>query len=209
MTEFHDVRFPLALGFGARGGPSLRTDITRLASGAEHRNSPHDHARRRYDVGPGVKSLEDLSALIRFFQARKGQRHSFRFRDPLDHQSGLPGATLSMSDETIGMGDGVQTVFQLIKVYEDAGGRHERIITKPIAGTLLLAAGGQFISATLDTDSGQVSFDTPPGTGQVITAGFQFDVPVRFDTDHLAITLETFQAGTAGSVPLIEVPDHA
>lgn len=209
MTDFHDVSFPLTLGFGACGGPSRRTDIVRLASGREHRNTPHAHAVRRYDVGAGAKSIDDLKTLIRFFEARGGQRHAFRFRDPLDHQSGLPGATLGASDEIIGTGDGTRTAFQLIKTYGDVAGSSGRVISKPVDGTVMTAVDGVVSASAVDPLTGVVTFTAPPSLGAIITAGFQFDVSVRFDVGRLDISLETFATGSALNIPLIEVIDHA
>lgn len=209
MTDFHDVAFPLPLAFGARGGPSRKTDIVPLSNGHEHRNSPHAHSRRRYDVGIGIKSLSDIHVLIAFFEARHGQRYAFRLRDPIDHQSNAPGTTLSIGDQDIGVGDGIQTEFLLKKTYADTSGLHERAITKPVAGSVLVALDGVQTPVTVDALTGGVTFNTPPMSGAIISAGFQFDVPVRFDTDRLDISLEGFGAGQALNIPLIEVLDHA
>ena len=122
MTDFHNIRFPLSLAFGASGGPIRRTDITRLASGAEHRNTPHSQSRRRYNAGAGIKSLDEVHELIVFFESRFGQLHSFRFRDPLDYKSCKPDEDISPTDEIIGTGDDQTQSFHLIKTYSDAAG---------------------------------------------------------------------------------------
>ena len=54
-------------------------------------------------------------------------------------------------------------------------------------------------------DKGVVEFSSPPGDGASITAGFQFDVPVRFVEDRIEVNRATFLAGEAPSVPLVEV----
>ncbi|HHI89232.1 MAG TPA: TIGR02217 family protein [Hellea balneolensis] len=198
---FHDVSFPLSLAKGASGGPMRRTEIVTLASGAEQRNAPQADSRRRYDVGVGVRSLADLQTLLAFFEARRGQLHGFRFRDPFDH---------SAKAEQIGIGDGIQTDFQLVKTYQDAAGAWVRTITRPVAGTVAIYEDGTPAQGvSVDTNTGLVSFNTPPASGKVLTADFEFDVPVRFDTDHIAATLEGFGAGKAVSVPLIEILPHA
>lgn len=204
MSQFHDVSFPFPLGFGARGGPLRRTEIVELASGREERNSPHAHARRRYDAGPGVKTLDDLAALIAFFEERRGQLYSFRFRDPLDHKSCKPSASPSDEDQAIGTGDGVQTVFGLTKAYGSGAGAYLRPVSYPVTGSVLAAVNG--VPAAFSVNgSGQVVFDAAPPAGASVTAGFEFDVPVRFDTDHLDIAMDAFEAGAVPSVPLIEV----
>jgi len=212
MTDFHNARFPLSLAFGASGGPSRRTDIIRLASGAEHRNTPHAHSRRRYNAGAGVKSVDELYDLIEFFEARFGQLHSFRFRDPLDYKSCKPDEDISPTDEIIGTGDGVTENFRLIKTYSDAAGIYKRRITKPVLETVKIALNGTEIPASefsVDELKGVVIFTAPPPPEASITAGFEFDVPVRFDTEHLDVSLEAFGAGQAINIPLIEVLDYA
>lgn len=209
MTDFHDTVLPLPLAFGARGGPSRKTDVVALASGGEYRNSPQALSRRTYDAGAGLKSLADIQILMAFFEARGGALHGFRLRDPMDHRSGLAASIVSASDQQIGIGDGEQTVFQLIKIYADSAGSYVRPITKPVEGTVLIAVNGISVTAAIDALTGAVTFDVPPINGAVISAGFQFDVPVRFATDHLEVSLENFGAGKTAQIPLIEVQDHA
>ena len=207
--NFHNISFPLPLAFGASGGPARRTEITTLASGAEYRNTPHAHARRRYDAGAGITSLDDLHTLTAFFEARRGQLHSFRFRDPVDHKSCPPGADISAADQVIGQGDGSTADFQLAKTYADMAGDYVRPITKPVATSVMVAVDDQSAIVSVDELTGMISFAIPPASGAVITAGFEFDVPVRFDTDRLTLALEAFGAGQAAHIPLIEVLGHA
>jgi len=212
MTDFHNIRFPLSLGFGASGGPSRRIDITQLASGAEHRNAAHANSRRRYNAGAGVKSVDELYDLIEFFEARFGQLHSFRFRDPVDYKSSKPDEDISPTNQTIGTGDGETQSFHLIKTYSDTAGEYKRRITKPVLETVKIALNGTEIPASefsVDELKGVVIFTVPPPPEASVTAGFEFDVPVRFDTEHLDVSLEAFGAGQAINIPLIEVLDYA
>jgi len=212
MTDFHNIRFPLSFGFGASGGPSRRIDITPLASGAEHRNASHANSRRRYNAGAGVKSIDEIYELIEFFEARIGQLHSFRFRDPLDYKSCKPDDDISPTDEIIGTGDAETQNFHLIKTYFDAAGIYKRRITKPVLETVKIALNGTEIPASgfsVDELKGIITFTAPPPPEASITAGFEFDVAVRFDTEQLDVSLEAFGAGQAINIPLIEVLDHA
>lgn len=206
MSQFHDVTFPFSVALGARGGPVRRTEIVPLASGREERNSPSAHSRRRWNAAPGIKTLDDIAILTAFFEARRGQLYGFRFRDPVDHVSG-PGVT--PMDQSLGIGDGATTIFQLIKRYEDAGSIYDRPICKPVADSVRIAVDGieqtDGTDFSVDTDTGEVSFTSPPVTGSVLTAGFRFDVPVRFDADRLDISLEGFEAGEVADLPLIEI----
>jgi len=212
MSDFHNIRFPLPLAFGASGGPVRRTEITQLASGAEHRNAAHAQSRRRYNAGAGIKTIAELYDLIAFFEARFGQLYSFRFRDPTDFKSCKPNEIISATDQIIGMGDGTPKEFQLIKTYSDGAGSYERVITKPVSGMVKVAIDGAEISRSefaVNELAGTISFNTAPLPGAVISAGFEFDVPVRFDTEQLDVSLEAFGAGQVINVPLIEVLHHA
>jgi uncharacterized protein (TIGR02217 family) len=194
---FHAVRFPLDVALGARGGPERATDIVTLASGREERNSRWAHSRRRWNAGYGVKSHADMQAVLAFFEERRGRFHSFLWRDGLDH---------SAEEQAIGTGNGVLTAFQLVKRYGASFDPYVRPITKPVAATVRVwvagveATSGLSVSAT----TGVVTFDVAPTAG-AITASFEFDVPVRFDTDRLDIELSSFDAADAPSIPVIEV----
>ena len=201
LANFHEVSFPVPLALAASGGPERRTEIVSLASGAEMRNAVWAGSRRRWDVGSAVLKLDMLQTLVAFFEARGGRLHGFRFRDALDDRSGAPGALVSAMDQLIGTGDGVTTQFELIKSYGD----YSRRIRKPVAGTIIAAVDGVETPITEDTVNGSVLFDSAPASGAVVSAGFRFDCPVRFDTDRLDITLEAVRAGRAVRVPLIEL----
>lgn len=204
MNQFHDVLFPLSVGFGARGGPLRLTEIVERASGFEERNSPWSQSRRRWDAGPGIRSQDDLATLVSFFEERRGPLYAFRFRDPIDFKSCLPSGTISMDDQNIGTGDGTLTTFNLTKTYGSGATAYVRSITHPDPGSLLVAIDGILTAVTLGS-SGEIEFATPPANGAQITSGYEFDVPVRFDTDRLDISLDSFDGGDAGPVPLVEV----
>jgi uncharacterized protein (TIGR02217 family) len=208
---FHDIRFPLRLSLGTSGGPVRRTDIVDLSNGREARNGRWRDSRRVYDAGSAVRSVGDLYAVVAFFEARGGALNGFRFRDPLDHASGAPGKPVTMLDQPLGTGDGVTARFQLVKTYGDRAGQWVRTIAKPVEGTVLLAVQGRAQAAgvdyTLDAVTGVVTFKPGriPAAGQAITAGFEFDVPVRFATDRLEVSLEAFEAGRIPTIPLMEI----
>ena len=204
---FHEVRFPDDISRGARGGPERRTQIIELASGDEERNASWANSRRRYDVAYGIRRADDLAAVVAFFEARNGRLYGFRWKDWADWKSCLPSQTPAATDQNIGTGDGATTDFQLVKVYSSGSQSWTRTITKPVDGTVLVAIDG--VEATsgwsVDTTTGIVSFTIAPASDVVITAGFEFDVPVRFDTDTLDVTLDVERLGSITSIPLIEV----
>lgn len=208
---FHEVRFPTGIALGASGGPERRTEIVELASGHEERNSPWADSRRRFDAGYGVRTRDDLHAVIAFFEARHGRLHGFRFRDHADFRSCAPLQTPAPLDQVLGTGDGATDIFQLVKTYQSGPAGWTRTITKPVAGTVRVAVAGvektEGTDFTVDVTTGLVTFvfgQIPPA-GAEVTAGFEFDVPVRFDTDHLNIRLSDFIAGEIPSIPLVEL----
>ena len=211
MQAFHEVRFPVEIGIRSRGGPERRTDIVSLGSGREERNARWIHARRRYDAGAGVKSMAALSQVVAFFEERRGRLHGFRFKDRLDFRSSLSGAAPQMTDQIIGAGTGSQAAFSLIKTYGGNFSPYQRAISKPVAGSVLVAVNGLAKTSgthfTVDTTTGVVTFvgGQIPANGAVVTAGYEFDVPVRFDTDRLDIDMASFAAGEIPTIPLIEI----
>ncbi len=206
MTGFHEVRFPLRLALGTSGGPVRRTEIVNLSNGRETRNSRWAHSRRAYDAGSGLRSAADLYEVLEFFEARQGQLYGFRFRDPLDHASAAPESAVTALDQKIGTGDGVTDAFQLVKHYGDAGASYARTILKPVAGSVLVAVDGvERADFTCDAATGLVRLASAPPAGAEVTAGFTFDVPVRFDTDRIDVSLSAFHAGRIPAIPLMEI----
>ncbi|MCI4646423.1 MAG: DUF2460 domain-containing protein [Hyphomonadaceae bacterium] len=203
LSSFHEVRFPLAIAFGAIGGPERRTDIIQLASGAEQRTASWSGSRRRWDVGSAVQTLEELHDLTAFFEARRGALYGFRFRDFTDDRSCGPEQDPAPTDQALGIGDDGETEFQLVKHYGD----YARPILKPVTGSVRIALDGveQSSGFSVDNTTGVVTFSSAPGVGVAITAGFEFDCPARFDTDRLEASLEGFGAGRIVNAQLVEL----
>lgn len=206
---FHEIRFPANLSFGSVGGPERRTEVVTLQNGHEERNTPWAHSRRRYDAGVGLRSLDDMEALIAFFEARRGRLHGFRWKDWSDYKSCQASRPPSALDQVIGTGDGVQRVFRLQKTYRSGEQVYVRPVAKPVLGSVLVAVAQdpkvEGLEFGVDPATGLVSFETAPALGTEISAGFEFDVPVRFDTDHIQTSVASFQAGDVPSVPVVEV----
>lgn len=206
MTPFHDVLFPLDIALNSEGGPQRRTEIVALVSGHEQRNAQWAHSRRSWNAGYGVKSMADIEKVTAFFEARRGRLHAFRFRDPFDHQSSAYGKAHAATDQAIGEGDGAALTFSLAKTYSSGGADYRRPIARPVAGTVRAAvAGAETAAFTADDTTGAITFAVAPPAGAIITAGFIFDCPARFDTDALRVNLAAFRAGDIPSIPLIEV----
>lgn len=209
--NFHEVRFPTEISLGATGGPERRTDVVTLGSGYEERNARWADSRRTYNAGYGIRSLDDLHAVIAFFEERRGQLYGFRWRDPLDRSSASPESATTALDQVIGTGDGATAAFQLTKTYGSAHAPWSREIRKPVAGTITIAVDGIALAIgsdfDVDTTTGLITFEPAsiPAAATTITAGFEFDVPVRFGTDKLDVNLSGFKHGAIPSIPIVEV----
>ncbi|SFV11382.1 TIGR02217 family protein [Methylobacterium sp. 174MFSha1.1] len=207
-SPFHEVRFPLALSYGSRGGPERRTEIVTLGSGDEERNALWRHSRRSYNAGPALRSAEDVALLVAFFEERRGPLYGFRWRDTFDHSSAPLGQAPAPTDQRLGTGDGATRGFPLAKIYGAAFAPYARPITKPVAGSVLVAVGGVALAAsafTLDATTGLVTLKAAPAPGTLVTAGFTFDVPVRFATDRIEIDHQALRAGVVADIPILEI----
>ena len=204
---FHEVRFPDNISRGARGGPERRTQVVELASGDEERNASWANSRRRYDVAYGIRRADDLAAVVAFFEARNGRLHGFRYKDWADYKSALPSQAITATDQQIGTGTGSLQTFQLAKRYTSGAQTWVRTIAKPVAGTVRIALGmvEQMSGWTVDTTTGLITFTTAPAGSVIVRAGFEFDVPVRFDSDTLDVSLDFERLGSITSIPLLEI----
>ena len=211
MADFHEVRFPLDIALKSRGGPRRRTEVVTLGSGRETRNARWSRSRRRFDAGYGVKSIAALSSVVAFFEERRGMLYGFRFRDRADFKSCAPDAAPGPFDQKIGTGDGAQRSFQLVKTYGAAFAPYAREIAKPVTGSVRIGVSGVEKSAATDfdidhtTDNVSLKFGRAPDSGALVTAGFLFDVPARFDTDYLEVDFAAFDAGEIPKIPIIEI----
>ncbi|GAA0784137.1 TIGR02217 family protein [Roseibium denhamense] len=209
MDGFLDEQFPAGVAFGALGGPERRTEVVGLATGYETRNARWADSRRRYDAATGIRSLADLRDVVAFFEKVRGRLYGFRFRDPFDHSSTNTAALPSAFDQWIGAGDGTIDRFALRKAYGAGIAGYSRLIRLPDPSSAKCAINGQELvrgsDFSVDPVTGELVFSLPPPAGEAVTAGFLFDVPVRFDTDRLELSLTHFEAGDIPSIPLIEI----
>ena len=207
MVDFDETQLPLRVGFGARGGPGFSTEIVTIDNGFERRNQNWAQARRRYDARTALRSAADAAALLAFFHARAGRARGFRLQDWSDFSSAADNIGAAVwSDQALGTGTGSATQFQLVKIYSSGGVLHQRAIRKPVAGSVRIGvAGAQLLTGwSVDPATGMVTFAAAPANGAAVTAGYWFDVPVRFDTDILTLTAEDFVA-LRGAIPLVEI----
>jgi uncharacterized protein (TIGR02217 family) len=197
---FSVVQFPNAIALGATGGPNYSTDIVTNFAGYEQRNVNWSQSRGRWNVASGIKSNSDMATLIAFFRARQGRAIGFRFKDYSDYE---------VIAGNIGTGDDTETEFQLSKQYTSGSATVNRTITKLVAGTYAVyidtVVQTETTDYTIDTTTGIVTFISAPATDEVITADFEFDIPVRFDTDSMEISQDYSHLSNWGNIPVIEI----
>lgn len=211
MPAFHEVQFPPKISYGAVGGPGFRTSIFQRSSGFEDRNIEWQYARAEYDVAHTIKTQAELDEVRAFFFARRGMAYGFRFKDWSDYKSCSATQQHQFGDQAIGTGTGALTQFQLYKVYPDPVNYYARPIRKPVAGTVLVGVNGVQKTLgthfTVDTTTGVITFlaGSIPANGHVVTAGYHFDVPCRFNTDKMMPTLEEYNVSSWGQIPIVEI----
>jgi uncharacterized protein (TIGR02217 family) len=198
VSGFHDVLFPPDISYGASGGPGYLTTVVTTIAGYERRNSSWADSRGRWDVAHGLRNRDHVASLIAFFRARRGRAYGFRFKDWTDYQA---------SAQVLGVGVGARKTFQLVRNYASGGVTATRTISKPVAGTVTVYRDGGVAASgvTINTVTGLVTLSAAPAAGVIVTADYEFHVPVRFDSDQMNITIETYQLGTWAQVPIIEV----
>lgn len=197
---FHDVQLNVDVERGAKGGPRFNTTVIGFGSGFEQRNQEWEFARGEWDLSYGVQTKDDYSTLIEFFVARRGRAHGFRFKDWSDFEALTP--------QQLGVGDDAETDFQLVKLYTDVASTYTRNITRPVTITVQVFIDD--VLQTLTTDYtieplGIIRFLTAPAGAEVVTATFEFDLPVRFDIDKMDVQLEWYNAGELPDITVLEI----
>lgn len=199
MFAFAETQFPPEISYGSKGGPMFSTDIVATFSGHEQRNINWSQARSRYDIGSGIKTPDQWEQIIAFFRARRGRAVGFRYKDWSDFRA---------INQFLGLGDNEKVAFQLVKHYKSGDVHYTRLINKPVNNnfckiyidSVLIIEG-----VNIDYTTGIVTFEAPPKQDESITADFEFDVPVRFDTDHLDLSMDSFNTGSWRNITLVEV----
>ncbi|MGC0371835.1 MAG: hypothetical protein DGJ47_000536 [Rickettsiaceae bacterium] len=196
MESFVEIQFPTDISYGAKGGPVFSTDIITTISGHEQRNINWRSARARYDIASGIKTEQQAQQLIAFFRARHGKAVGFRYKDWSDYKAEL---------QLIGTGDGSNRKFQLQKNYSSGGKYYQRSITKAVENSLTIYVNRMPVRAKVNFTNGNIELVSAPANKAQVRASFEFDVPVRFDTDHLDMQIDNFNLSSWHNIPLVEV----
>lgn len=210
MTTFlESQRFPDDIAYGSRGGPMYNTSVFTGSNGMEKRNINWAYPRHQYNVGYGARSHDKLYDLVAFFHTVRGSGIGFRFKDFGDYKSCKVTNTITEVDQPMALiDDGTDTKFQLIKQYQIGTLTQNRLIQKPVEGTILVSESGivrtEGVDYTIDYTTGIVTFAAPEPVPAALRWGGEFDVPCRFEEDTLPISYEDFQHGSI-DVSILEV----
>jgi uncharacterized protein (TIGR02217 family) len=196
--SFHEVRFPEEIAYGSSGGPEFSTSVTELANGQERRNINWSNARSRYKILNQFKSKTQIELLNNFFRNRNGKAYGFRFKDHTD---------FSATNQILSVADDSGSVFQLSKTYTNGAYNYVREIKKPVLASVRIYLDGvlQSTGFTVNYENGTVVFDIAPSGGVIVTADFEFDVPVRFNSDFFEIESQEKDVFSVSKLELIEI----
>lgn len=193
MAFYESPRFPDGVARHFEGGPRFLTDIVVNAGGFESRNANWSQARGLWICSHVPKSAADTATLTAFFRATAaGRAHGWRFRDHADYSATTAeGIFVSLT----------ATTFQMYKRYTSGGQTHDRIIKKPVSGTVSVTGG---TSPSVDYTTGIVTV----ASGTPTAWSGEFDVPVRFDVDEMRASLvpeSNPRLYVWGDIPIVEL----
>ena len=201
-TSFLEIQLDPQVSYGVQGGPMFKTTILTLSSGFERRNIDWSQARGQWDIAYGIRTQSEMDGVRSLFMACMGRAAGFRFKDWGDY---------NIVQQQIGTTDGATAAFQIYKTYTTIAGSFNRTINKPVAGTVNVwinnVPGVLGTDFTVDTTTGIITLLAPhvATTGVAISVAAQFDVPVRFDSDHFAPSLVDFNAFDWKDIVIVEL----
>ncbi|ACC76155.1 DUF2460 domain-containing protein [Paraburkholderia phymatum] len=203
-TFLESPRFPDNIAFGATVGPTYLTVVTPVYSGRDGRMVAWTQARIRFEVGRRAMNTADTATLDAFFRTVKGRAYGFRIKDWTDFSCTTAQGILTAT--------GTSGQYQLCKQYTNGALFENRLIQKPVVGTVAIYKNAVLIASglTLDTTTGLVTITPTPLVTDVLTWSGQFDVPVRFDVDEMKKQIMDRAGGGDlfvdwGSIPIIEI----
>lgn len=179
--------------YGFTGGPTFTTTRVALFSGIVARNA--EQLRPKYRFRAPYEHIQQAhhDTVVASFMATMGALHGFRFKDWADYD-----ATTEVLGTAVG---GVDETMQLVKAYDFSTTTYSRIIKKPVTGTVQLYEDTVALASTVDTETGIVTFTST--VGKVITADYEFDVPVMFDSDTMEFNFASYRTHST-DIDLVE-----
>lgn len=191
--SFAETRLDLGIDYNTRGSLRYSASIIVDGVGNEQRNASWGQPLGRWQIGDRTLSRLDLDYFLKFHAARKGARHGFRFKDWADYK---------VLRQPIGIGDGTTRQFQLTKTYTVGSSSVKRPILKPVGGTIKIYLNRieHLDDWTIDVTQGIVTFNAAPDSDTVITADFEFDVPVRFEQDRIEFRFDAHDSNSHDAI---------
>ncbi len=196
--NFYEILFPDNISVGAVGGPSFATTISTTNNKNEVRSSNWSSGRNLYKINCNILSDSQIADLLSLFNICLGKAVGFRLKDYSDF--------IAISS-IIATGDGVIKIFQLVKQYNFGGYSYTKIIYKPVINSVKLYVNNVQIQTgfSIDFSTGIITFLQPLAVGVLLTADFNFDVPVRFNADNLDIIYNGKNKSAIQNLELIEI----
>ena len=214
---FQEEVFPALLLVGSSGGPTWDKEVIRYGQGSRFVNENINYSVYRFTL-KHIEQTNDLwSDIIEFFEGLGGPTNGFLLLNPFDQTSLGPLDTPTISDQSLGLLSGGNTI-QLVKNYITGSNSETKPIYKPIAGTvrvswasgspLTLAERTESVDWTIDATTGLITILTSPLPDQPIFAGYKFYTPVALeDSDQLSnINFFSSVAASLSSLNLVELP---
>ena len=199
--SYDNVRLPVDIERGSIGGLGFYTTITPAAAGTEDRNQNWEDEKGEWQVGYDTQRSHWIDDVYKHFLGRRGAAHSFPFREWRDYRSGPNNDLLPTA---VGTGNGILTVYQLVKTYPDSARPFVRRIFKPVVSTLVIYVNSIALlpaAWTIDAN-GIITFVAAPGNLLTISAQFEFDVPCRYVDDRMDVNVTWMQAQAIPSIKI-------
>lgn len=218
MTFYENIVFPVNPSYGSGAGPGFNTSLIESDSGVETAIQRRSESKHVFDAAFHVREKSDVYDVLSLYRRVGGVSGGFLYQDLADYTSTTKGrlwgddspAAISDNDQVLGTGDGTTVDFQLVKTYGTATPQYVRRILKPVSGTVVVALDGVPTASgwSVDTTTGIVTFTSAPGVGVIVSAGYEFRVPVRFgiEVDQLLQgTIETWGDAEIPQIPMVEI----
>ncbi|KAF8818802.1 phage distal tail protein, Rcc01695 family [Rickettsia endosymbiont of Cardiosporidium cionae] len=196
--NIHNTKLPDFITIFAIASPNFSTSCVQSASGREVRNSDTSNFTLKYLIRNARLSQEEFYKFNSFFIARGGKRFAFLFKDLADYK---------ISNQYLATGDGVTRQFQLYKQYDDEFLVYRRKITKPIQNSVKIYNKSSLVPVEVNYDQGIITLSEPCNKDDILTANFEFYVPVRFNCDNFQYKINRDDTIQLSDIEIIEVND--
>ncbi len=210
MSSFLEERFPIDVRLGMSYADDYTVLITTTAAGAEYRRLVQPFPVRSFHVNFTTDQADLWARVLALYHRAYGRFAGFRVKCLDDFSTNNLAGTPTPTDEVLA--NSATGIYQLRNFYGTNGtalagiGYPSRTIYKPVAGTVVVAKNGVTISSglSIDTTNGLITITPAPLITDTITAGCQFDIPCRFNS-QIEVTSIDVAIRDCGSIDIIEL----